>query len=104
MRAGQLLWQLTVLRRGPEVNEFNEPIGEWTAIRTMRAQKIHKSEDEKFAASQRYESRTVTFRTYFFADLQATDRLRCDGLEYDIKGIREFGFRRGLEIAAEHQS
>ena len=104
MRAGDLKWSVTILRQSPELNEWNEPVGEWLPLRTVRAQKIHKAEDEKFAASQRYESRTVSFRMYFQADILPTDRLLCDGLEYDIRGIRELGFRRGTEIAAEYQS
>ena len=67
----------------------------------INTQKIHKSEDEAFAAAQRYAKRTVTFRTYLQADLAETDRLRCDGVEFNIVGIRELGFRAGLEIAAE---
>lgn len=104
MRAGQMLWRLTILRQSSQTNEWNEPVGEWEELRTIKAQKIHKAEDERFSASQRYESRAVTFRIHYTADLRATDRLRCDSLEYEIRGIRELGFRRGLEIAAEYQS
>lgn len=95
-------WRLTILRRTSETDDYGEQLAEWNEVRTIRAQKIHKAEDERVAASQQYESRTVTFRTYFFPDITATDRLRCDGLIYEIHGIRELGFRRGLEIAAEY--
>lgn len=104
MRAGDLRWRITILRQTGESNSWAEDLDTWEEVRTVRAMKIHKSEDERFAAEQRYESRTVTFRTYFLADLLVTDRLRCDGLEYDIRGIRELGFRRGTEIAAEFRS
>lgn len=103
MRAGDLRWRLTILRQTNATNDWSEQLDVWEELRTVRAMKIHKSEDERFAASQRYESRTVTFRTNYLPDLLATDRLRCDGLEYEIRGIRELGFRRGTEIAAEFQ-
>jgi SPP1 family predicted phage head-tail adaptor len=104
MRAGRMRWQVTIVRRTDELDEWDQPLDVWNDLRTVRGEKIHKAEDEKFAAAQRYEARLVTFRIYYTADIRATDRLRCDGLEYDIKGIRELGFRRGLEIAAEYRS
>lgn len=102
MRAGDLRWRLTICRElETGRTAANEPILEWTDLRTIRCQKIHKSEDEAFAASKDYEVRNVTFRIYCRGDLLATDRLRCDGDEYDIKGIREVGFRRGMDVTAE---
>lgn len=103
MRPGAMCWRVTILRQTDQTNELNEPLDIWNEVRTIRAEKIHKAEDEKFAASQRYESRTVTFRIWYWPDIVATDRLRCVGLVYEIRGIRELGFRRGLEIAAEYQ-
>ena len=102
MRAGDLRWRVTILRE-TEIGRTaaNEPVLEWSEVRTVRAAKIHKSEDEAFSASRNYEVRNVTFRTYHLADLAATDRLQCDGETYEIKGIRELGFRRGLDITAE---
>lgn len=103
MRAGDLRWRVTILRQTDDTNQWDERLDVWEELRTVRALKIHKSEDERFAAEQRYESRLVTFRTNYMPDLLATDRLRCDGLDYEIKGIRELGFRRGTEIAAEYR-
>lgn len=109
-------WRITILRQTLETGPpFDERLNVWYDVLTCWAEKIHKSEDEKFAASQRYASRVVTFRTRWLPimgdgvlterkPLIETDRIRCDGLVYDIKGIRELGFRRGLEIAAEYQS
>ncbi|HWA18961.1 MAG TPA: phage head closure protein [Devosia sp.] len=94
---------MTILRQTEETNEFGERLDDWEEVRTVRAEKIHKSEDEAFAASVRYERRAVTFRMYFAADVSVTDRLRCDGLIYEIRGIREIGFRRGIDVAAEYQ-
>jgi SPP1 family predicted phage head-tail adaptor len=105
MRAGQLDRRVTVLRNVQiGVTELNEPIYELQELRTVWAAKIHKSEDEKFAASQFYSQRIVTFRTRYMAELVETDKLMCEGLTYNIKGIRELGRREGLEIAAEWQS
>lgn len=85
-------------------DSLGQPITEWRRINTFWCEKSHKSEDEAFSASQRYAVRTVTFRAHFLADIKETDRLEVDGLFYDIKGIREVGFREGTEIAAEWQN
>lgn len=104
MNPGDMRWTVTILRRASGSNAWGEDAGEWRDVRTVRATKIHKSEDEKIAAAQRYEVRTVTFRMWFTADLFVTDRLRCDGLEFEITGLRELGFREGLEVAATYSA
>lgn len=102
MRAGRLDRRLTISRRVETGrDDLNNPVFEWQTVRTVWAAKIHKSEDEAFAASQHYSKRTVTFRTRYFADVTETDRLEIDGAVYRITGIREIGRRAGLEISAE---
>jgi len=104
MRAGKLDRRLTITRRVQAGTDgLNQPVFEWQAVRTVWAAKIHKSEDEQFAAAQRYATRTVTFRTRYFADVVETDRLQCEGQTYNVTGIREIGRRAGLDIAAEWQ-
>jgi SPP1 family predicted phage head-tail adaptor len=94
-------WRVTILRQTSQTDGLGGQLDSWTVRQTVAAEKIHRSEDERYAAAQRYESRLVTFRLWWTADLFATDRLRCDGVVFDIKGIRELGFRRGLDVAAE---
>lgn len=102
MKAGDLNRKVELLRRTQTgTTDANEPIYTYTVQRTFWAALIYKSETEQFNASQRFAVRLVTFRCHHFSDIQATDRLRCDGLEYDVKGWRELGYRAGLEIAAE---
>lgn len=102
--AGSLDRRLTILRRVKTgVDALNSPIFDFCEIRTVAAAKTQKAESETFQQDvvQRAALRTVTFTVRFMADLGETDRLRCDGLEYGIKGIREIGRRVGLEITAE---
>ena len=105
MRIGAFDRVLIIERESPtgEEDVFGQPIMEWREIARVWAEKLHKSEDEAFAASQRYATRTVTFRTYWLDDVRPTDRLSSDSLTYNIKGIREIGFREGLEISADWQ-
>jgi len=78
---------------------FNMPIYEERSF-TVKARLTHQAEDEKFAASQLYEQRLVTFTTHLF-ELDATASLECEGVTYGVIGIRQLGRRRGLEIKAK---
>tara|TARA_R110000868_G_scaffold27661_22_gene104683 strand:+ start:2357 stop:2602 length:246 start_codon:yes stop_codon:yes gene_type:complete len=62
---------------------------------------VPKSEAEQFAASQIYASRVVVFRTHFVDGLLETDKLQCDGISHNITGLREIGYRVGIEITAK---
>lgn len=102
MRAGQLDRTVTQVRHiQTGTIGYGEPVYEDVPLRTFKAELIYKTEDEKFAASQIYEERTVTFRTRFIADIEATDKLICESRTYDVLGWREIGLRRGLEISAK---
>lgn len=104
MKAGKLDRELTVLRRVQTgTSDLNEPIYAWQVLRTVWAALVFKTEDESFAAGQRYAKRAVTWRTRFMDDITAEHRLQAGGETYNVLGIREIGRRAGLEIAAEWQ-
>ncbi|RWN34168.1 MAG: head-tail adaptor protein [Mesorhizobium sp.] len=107
MRIGNMNRRLVILRRVQTgTDDLNSPVFEWQTLRTVWAEKINKKESEQYAPDlhQRYAVRLVTFRTRYFADISEVDRLECDGVTYDVKGLRELGFREGTEITAESQS
>lgn len=105
MRAGSFDRMITVERETPTgtSDSLGQPVKAWRPLWKAWAAILHKTEDEAFAAQQRYAKRVVTFSTYWNDDLKETDRVSCDGRTYCVKGIREIGFREGLEIAAEWQ-
>ncbi|MFA7588525.1 MAG: phage head closure protein [Novosphingobium sp.] len=81
---------------GPLNDEFA-----WADIRSVWAAMKYDRADEEFAAHQTYARRLVTFTMRFTHDLTAVDRLRHDGVTYEIKGITEVGFREAIEVKAE---
>jgi len=101
MRAGSLDRRVTIRRQSQNRNEYNELENVWNDVRTVAASRTDLSATERFVAGQLYAVRAVTFRTRYMADLLPTDRLVCEGVTYEVKGIRELGRREGLEIAAE---
>src|SRR5690606_33405087 len=82
-------------------DSYNQPIVEPSTIARFWAAKIFKSEDERYSASQVYAVRLVTFRSHFIEDVRPTDRLTCEGETYNIRGVREIGYREGIEITAQ---
>jgi SPP1 family predicted phage head-tail adaptor len=102
--AGTLNRRVDVLREVETGRDaLNMPVKAWQTIRTVWAARSAKAESEGFddATGQRVARRTVTFILRFTADLAPTDRLRCEGVTYNITGIRELGFRDSLEVTAE---
>lgn len=107
MRIGNMNRRLAILRRVQTgTDTLNAPVFEWQTWRTVWAERISKKEDERFSDDlrQRYAVHRVIFRTRYLADISEVDRLECEGVTYDIKGLRELGFREGTEISAESQS
>lgn len=107
MRIGNMNRRLAILRRVQTgTDDLNSPVYEWQAWRTVWAERVAKREDEQFSADlrQRYAVRRVIFRISYLAGISEVDRLECEGVTYDVKGLRELGFREGTEITAESQS
>lgn len=73
----------------------------WADLRTVWGGLRYKKADEEFAANQTYARRVVTFTLRWTSDLSELDRLFCEGVTYDVKGITEIGFRDGIEVKAE---
>ncbi|MGE6740247.1 phage head closure protein [Allorhizobium pseudoryzae] len=83
-----------------ETNDWGQILA-WTEIARFYVSKTHQSEDEDYAAHQRYAKRVVTFGAHYRSDIKETDRIEVDGDTYGIVGIREIGRREGIEIKAE---
>lgn len=97
--------RLVSLQRQVETGEIDalyQPVTKWQTITKFWAALTFKNVDEEFAASQRYAKRTVTFQTSY-RDVKETDRLLLDGNAYNVKGVKEIGYREGIEISAEWQ-
>lgn len=102
MRAGPLNRLCRILRQAETGrDEYNMPVYAEVVLAEFWAALVPKSETEQFAASQVYASRVAVFRTHFFDGLQETDTLECEGTRYGVVGVREIGYRAGIEITAK---
>jgi len=103
MRAGPLDRRITLERYGISYNSDFEPIEGWTELGKRWASKEDVSDGEKVRAAQVGASVTTRFRVRYdglTSTITAADRLTCEGLEYEIQGLKELGRREGLEITA----
>lgn len=99
--AGQLDRLVQVLKRVPGQENGWEQVFTYVPSCNLWAALKHDSEDEQHAAGQTYSVRVVTFTTRYSSRVTERDRLSCEGITYEVLGIRELGRREGLEIKAQ---
>jgi SPP1 family predicted phage head-tail adaptor len=58
---------------------------------------------EQYENKQLVESDIVVFRTYYDSALDTRYTIEFEGREYNIKGVKEIGYKAGLEITAQYK-
>lgn len=83
---------------------YQERLGDYKAHGSpVWASRRDASDAERFAAGTVKAQITTRFRvrsTSFTRDIGPTDRLRSEGVDFGIVGVKELGLRAGLEITA----
>ncbi|CEG09483.1 putative phage head-tail adaptor [Afipia felis] len=98
MRAGKMDKSITLQRYTRVVDEGGGSILTWTALVTLRAQIIQASTEEFIRSYGASDETIVIFRTRYFDDVKTADRIVYDGVNHNIKEIKEIGRGRGLDI------
>ncbi len=103
LSAGRRDRRLTPLKRSVTTDAAGEPVESFTALTTVWASKT----DLKTQEGQQGAQTAATIETEFeapwspqIAALDAKDRCRVDGRDYEITGIEEIGRRVGRRITA----
>ena len=108
MRAGRLDTVITIERNtGSTRDDFNQPVESWTTLQEIRAAKDDLRDSERLRAQgvQATISTRFTFRwTPTTADLNAKDRIMCDGQLFDIYSVKAIGRQREWEVTANARS
>lgn len=103
MEAGKLDRRVQFRRSFPRDDGF-QPVETWDSHGTpVWAAKRDVSDRERMAAQEVSATITTRFQvrwSSFTAGITPKDRLTCEGVEYDITGIKEIGRRDALEITA----
>jgi SPP1 family predicted phage head-tail adaptor len=103
MRSGLMDRRLALKRRalGTQDAVGAYPDAAWTTYATVWARKIEVGAREFFVAQAKDAESTVRFEIRYRTDVVATDRVVCDGRDYElIAPPSEIGRREGLTLFA----
>ena len=92
--------RITILTYAPTRDAAGGTTDAWEDGAEVWAERRDQPGREVLAAGQVNAATGALFFIRYRGDIGAKDRLRCEGLEYDIASLREIGRRDGLEIAA----
>lgn len=98
MRAGKLDRTIAIERSTHVVDDYGNPQYTWTVLATMRAQVVEASTTEYIRNYGASSENVTVFRTRWLDGVTLADRVVADGVNFDIKDIKEIGRRRGLEL------
>lgn len=98
MRAGKMDKSITVQRYTRTVDEGGGSVFTWNDVATVRAQIIQQSTEEFIRSMGATDETAVIFRVRWVDGLQTKDRVVYNGVNHNIREIKEIGRRRGLDI------
>ncbi|MCI4653883.1 phage head closure protein [Sphingomonas aquatilis] len=100
MRAGSLTRKVTIQRQTANTSVDGAGLGEWTDLRTCRAEMRQQGGREFLTASGPSTEVRRVFFIRWFAGITAADRVLFEGSPHNIVEVREIGRRDGLELHA----
>lgn len=102
MRLGRLNKRIVIRRAtAPTRNALNEPVENWAEVGPFWAEQVQQRATESWKAGQTAAQHERIWRvrwTNRTAAITPSDRLLCDGCEFQIIGVSEIGRRIGVEI------
>lgn len=102
MRLGRLNRRITIRRASaPTRNAMNEPVEDWADFGTFSAEQLQQRPTESWKAGQTAAQIETVWRVRWLvrtATISPSDRLICDGREYQIIGVTEPVRRSVIEI------
>lgn len=96
-RAGEMNRRLTLLKRSMRANQ-GEQVEQFDEIETVWAQLIPWTARDWYGADQPHNERTIIFVIRYRTDLDAKDRVRYEGHDFNLVNIAELGLRQALEL------
>lgn len=103
MRAGELDRRIGILRATATADAFNAPVETWSEVLQLWAAKRDVSDGERFRAGAMSAERMTRFQIRWSNaanTITPMDRVKFDGLVYDILAVKELERREGIEITA----
>lgn len=103
MQAGPLNRRITVQRATGTLDAFGGGVGTWADLAVLWASMTPISDGERFRSDERAADITTRFvvrRSSLTDMIDARDRLIFEGRVFQIYGVKEVGFKDGVEITA----
>lgn len=103
MQAGRRDRRVTLQRATTVQSALGTEIPSWATLATLWASREAISGVERYRAEQVGATVTARFQVRWNAitsGLRRADRLICEGVTYEITGLKEIGRRVGVEITA----
>ena len=103
MQAGPLDRRITIERATATLDGFGGESPVWSRLVVLWASVTPISDGERFRSDERAADITTRFvvrRSDLTKTIDAKDRIIFDGRIYQIYGVKEIGFRDGVEITA----
>jgi SPP1 family predicted phage head-tail adaptor len=98
MRAGKMDSIITIQRYSRVVDEGGGSVLTWTDLVTVRAQIIQATTEEFMKSYGASDETAVIFRTRYVDGLKTADRVVWNGVNHNIKELKEIRRRKGLDI------
>ena len=98
IQAGKLTSVITVERLWEVITPTGAVTEDWTAVATIRAERVESKTEEFLAGFGDADKRTLVFRIRWRPGITTNDRIFYDGEVYNLKEVLEIGRRHGLEL------
>lgn len=100
MLTGQMVHKLKILKPKSTVNDYNEKL-EQVLVADVWASKVDFGVNERFASGRDLAIRAGRFHIHYRKDLTDQMVVLFENRTYQIIGIKELGYREGLELILE---
>lgn len=101
--AGRLNRRITIERASFTRNAAGEQVPSWATLAEVSAEVTPLSDGERIRAAEVSAEISMRFVIRWWpgvADVNPKDRVSYDGRVFDLWGVKELGFREGLELTA----
>ncbi|NHE57958.1 head-tail adaptor protein [Cyclobacterium plantarum] len=104
IQLSDLRYKISIYYTQDSKGEFGQPLKVKQHYSDFFASKYDWQNREKYENSQLIESDIIIFTIYYDGNINTSYTIEFEGKEYNIKGVKEIGYREGLEITAQYKN
>ncbi|MFS0736936.1 phage head closure protein [Sphingomonas sp. 1P06PA] len=107
LKSGELDRRLTILKFGTAADSYGDDRPGYTEAATVSAKQRPSPGSERFSSAQTGAIAPMVFTVRWSSlteDISPKDRVRCDGVEYDVRSVSPLGRRVALEIIGDRRA